>query len=367
VTGSAGNAVVFNLDVIVRSTGAGAGAIADKLPDFTSLIPSVNNDPLLIAQLPLLTVTFNIGRAGEENLSVVVEFDTQDTDNGIFDGANLNSTLTGTILNSGGGFFIRYTVTDPTGITFFEGGVEVALPPIQFDFLPIFVPINIQLPQPTPFQSALPDEAPPETLVALIPPIQQQTTFDDLLIAPDAPQSTDVRIIIVEKIDSNDDVELDRDDKHIVKEFVDAEAEQILENPSKLFERLKSGRFRIWLKDGVDAPRNLIWDVILRDGRPQAGGEGTERPPTDLPAETPEGAMPEGAAAPAPKTSEVEGPALPVVVETSAVDLEQDAVESSGQQAAATALPLPASPEQGWRTARRIDSTSTTSVRSNSP
>jgi len=376
VTGSAGNAVVFNLDVIVRSTGAGAGAIADKLPDFTPLVPSVNNDPVLLAQLPFLTVTFNIGRAGEENLSVVVEFDIEDTDSGIFDGTNLNAALTGTLFNSGGGFFIRYTVTDPTGITFFEGGVEVALPPIQFDFLPIFVPINIQLPQATPITSALPDQAPAETFVALIPPIQQQTTFDDLPITPDAPQATDVRIIIVEKIDSNDDVERDRNDDPILKEFVDAEAEQILENPSKLFEQLKSGRFRIWLKDGVDAPRNLIWDVILRDGRPQPGGEGTERPPTDLPAEAPEGAMPEGAAAPAPKTSEVEvpslpavdeGPALPVAPATSSIDFEQDALESSGQQEAAVALPLPASPEHGWRTARRIDSTSTSAVRSNSP
>jgi hypothetical protein len=390
VTGSAGNTVTFGPNVIVRSTNpAIGGAVADKLPDFTPVLPDTDNDPDLIAQLPFLEVLFNIGRAGEENLSVEVLFGTEDTDNGTFDGVNLNAPLNGTILDSGAGFTITFNVADPDGITFSEGGVVVELPPIEFDFLPIFVPINIQLPQATPFESALPNQTAPTTFVALLVPVQQQTTFDDLPVAPDVAPSTDVRIIIVEKIGPDDQVEQDRTDRPIVREFVDAEAEAILENPSKLFEQLKSGRFRIWLKDGLDAPRNLIWDVILQDGRPQAGGEGTERPPTEIPGDTPEGATPQGELAPPAKTSDtaVPGAAAPeahsvrsvdgappvfVTPETTSVDFgeQQDASEQSGQRSEAIELPpqpsQPPLPENGWRITRRL-SDSTSTLRSTSP
>jgi hypothetical protein len=198
-------------------------------------------------------------------------------------------------------------------------------------------------------------------LVAFVPttevvPIYQQTDFDDLHVPPYAPPSGDERIIIVEKIDAEENVEKDRNGDDIQRRIIGDEAEEILADPSKLFQKLKSGRFRVWLQDGAEAERNLIWDVILRDGKPEAGGEGNQRPPTELPAEPvpavpPEAADPaadaaalDGAAATGTDPATAEVPAAPASSDTETADgpVDLDAEGSAAGAAAVGALALPA-------------------------
>jgi hypothetical protein len=295
VKGSAGNQVMFGPNVIVQSD---TGAVADKLPAVTILIPSQPmDDPQIIAMLPNPEVHLTLGRIGELNLFATAQFDDQTSDavesiaSNTFNGVTIDTTLNGFLVPIGP-FTITVTVIDDPNITFFESGVEVALAPSVFTFGQAFETGMVMVP---PSAEALPLPT-PEPIVAAtpatVPPDFQVADPNDVPVPAEAPESGDERIVIVEKIDSHDEIEKDRDGKPIERQYRSEFAERILADPSKLFLRLRSGHFRIWLQDGAGAQRNLIWDVTLRDGVPERG-EGAIRPPTEMPRESPEQTLPE--------------------------------------------------------------------------
>jgi hypothetical protein len=311
-----------------------------------------------------------------------------------FDGENMDAVLNGFIPEGGAGFFINVTVTDDPNITFSEGGVVLERAPDVFQFDPVFIPFLVELPRAEPPTPSAPEPVEMATITPDVNPYLQLNTTEDLPVPPDAPASADVRIIIVEKIGPDGDVEVDRNDRKMTRDYVDRAAEEILEDPFKLFEKLKSGRFRVWLKDGLHAEPNLIWDVILRDGRPQAGGEGTLRLPTEAPGETADEVPGPGGDASTPETSQpgaddaasesatspaAAGSAPPAASEVAprlqAAPAQADPESNAEAQrdarpgaAAAGVLFLPAALRSfagnGWRTARRVGSALASLVRS---
>jgi hypothetical protein len=343
VVGRAGGLVVFAPNVIVRSS---TGAVADKLPFVTAIDTNIDN-------LPIVTATVTLGRAGEENLIVTVDFDGQDVQTESFDIgalAPITETFEGLVVAQVAQITITVTVIDDPNITFFEGGTEVARPPDVFISGPVFnTGLITSLPRAEPLPLPLPEPDAPATSAAEVTQILQGNNFDDLTAPPDAPPAGDERIIIIEKVDADGVVEKDRNGADIQRRILGEEAEEILADPSKLFQKLKSGRFQIWLKDGAEAERNLIWDVILRDGRPESGAEGTQRLPTETPAEAmPEAPAPDGGEA-AADMSEADDGSPP---DTGEVEANEGAAareagssasdgESPGAAAAAAGLLLP--------------------------
>ncbi len=92
----------------------------------------------------------------------------------------------------------------------------------------------------------------------------------------------DDRMIFIEKIDRNGNVEIDSNGKPVQQTLYGDEAQAVLDDLPGLFKTLDEGHWRIYLKEGGDAQQQLVRDVVLREGVPASQDAGTQdRPPTE--------------------------------------------------------------------------------------
>ena len=93
--------------------------------------------------------------------------------------------------------------------------------------------------------------------------------------------SRDELILIIQKVGPDGKVDKDQFGRPIQRTLYGADAIEWLTDLPELHERLDFGRWKIFTKEGQDGQMMLVEDVVLRDGRPVVGDEGTQdRPPT---------------------------------------------------------------------------------------
>lgn len=115
-------------------------------------------------------------------------------------------------------------------------------------------------------------------------------------------------ILIIQKIDSDGKVERDRFGRPIQRTLYGGDALELLTDLPELHERLDSGHWKIFTKEGEDGQMMLVEDVMLRDGKPVVGEEGTQdRPPTSEGTQPNEPSKAEDSEQSDRETSEVEG------------------------------------------------------------
>ena len=108
---------------------------------------------------------------------------------------------------------------------------------------------------------------------------QQDTEETQVLI--DSDSYSEQRIVILEKIAPDGNLARLPNGELLRREYYGSEGQDLLDDLPDLFDRLKEGHWRIYLKQGADAQPQLLRDIELRDGKPAGDDAGTQdRPPT---------------------------------------------------------------------------------------
>ncbi|MEW4488785.1 hypothetical protein AB1L42_11920 [Thalassoglobus sp. JC818] len=180
---------------------------------------------------------------------------------------------------------IQITLYDDPNILFTSGGEELgkvsvtSLAPVPGEGLFGSIPfdLSIEVPQPEPPRTEITETRDSDIEVAA-------TSEEDLEFetVTDIDTVQNERIVVIQKINSQGEVEVDRFGRPIQRSLYGKDAEAVLSNLPGLFEKLRDGHWKIFMKEGQDAQLQLVEDVELRDGRPASSDDsGTmDRPPT---------------------------------------------------------------------------------------
>ncbi|MCA9089755.1 MAG: S-layer family protein, partial [Planctomycetaceae bacterium] len=108
---------------------------------------------------------------------------------------------------------------------------------------------------------------------------RQDTEETQALI--DSDSYSEQRTVILEKIAPDGSPARLPNGELLRREYFGSEGQDLLDDLPDLFDRLKEGHWRIYLKQGADAQPQLLRDIELRDGKPAGDDAGTQdRPPT---------------------------------------------------------------------------------------
>lgn len=103
--------------------------------------------------------------------------------------------------------------------------------------------------------------------------------FTEGIVESDA--GRDELILIIQKIGPKGKIQMDQFGRPVQRTLHGPDALQRLNDLPGLHKRLDVGHWKIFTKEGEDGQMMLVEDVVLRDGRPVVGDEGTQdRPPT---------------------------------------------------------------------------------------
>ncbi len=295
--------VRFAENVIVRSN---TGSITQPVPSLT------NVDTPQVLSTGIATITGDFGRDAENEFTYVVDWDSDfgdetdifNTGDPLF--SHEEGMVVGTVPGVGPGDFdfdffysqnpnpdnpsapilITITVRDDAGISFFADGGNVDLgvitmsseAPVPGEGLggAIAFDLSIEVPQlgsprvqfTETFQGNSNDAG--ET---------EDENFTEGVVESDS--GRDELILIIQKIGPDGKVEKDQFGRSVQRTLHGADALQRLNDLPGLHKRLDVGHWKIFTREGEDGQMMLVEDVLLRDGRPVVGDEGTQdRPPT---------------------------------------------------------------------------------------
>ncbi|WP_417850602.1 beta strand repeat-containing protein [Thalassoglobus sp.] len=308
--------VRFADNVIVRSH---TGAITQPVPS------AKNIDTPQVLSNGIARITGDFGRNSEGTFIYVVDWDSVfGDDTQIFNSgdplySNEEGMVIGTVPGTGPGAFdfdhqyfgnpnpnnpsapilITISVFDDPNITFFADAGAIDLGEITFDSeAPIpgeglaggFVfDVSVDVPQ---------IEAPRVQFSENLEKEQgaiidtEEDDFSEGVVESEG--SRDELILIIQKIGPDGKVEIDQFGRPIQRTLHGADAIERLNDLPELHKRLDFGHWKIFTKEGEDGQMMLVEDVILRDGRPVVGEEGTQdRPPTSETMGDSTGKMPE--------------------------------------------------------------------------
>ncbi len=308
--------VRFAENVIVRSS---TGSITQPVPSLTNL-----QTPQVLST-GIATITGDFGRDDENTFTYVVDWDSvfgDDTE--VFNSgeplfSHEDGMVIGTVPGAAPGTFdfdhqffgnpnpdspsapilLTISVFDDSNISFFASGGTVDLGQITMNSeAPIpgeglaggFVfDVSVEVPQieapRVQFTESQSDEI--DNIIEV-----EEDDFSEGVA--DTEGTRDELILIIQKIGPDGKVEKDQFGRPVQRTLQGADALERLNDLPALHKRLDSGHWKIFTKEGEDGQMMLVEDVVLRNGRPVAGEEGTQdRPPTAESAGESTGTMPE--------------------------------------------------------------------------
>ncbi|TWT58598.1 hypothetical protein KOR42_19800 [Thalassoglobus neptunius] len=301
ITGEAVGDVTFAADVIVKS---GTGSITNPVP----LLENVSTPQVLTSGIAKILGDF--GRVNDNTFVFEILWDPDGPVEDVYTSGDpvysaQRQEFVGPAPGIGPGEFlfdhqylenpneespsspipIQITLYDDPNILFTSGGEELgkvsvtSLAPVPGEGLFGSIPfdLSIEVPQPEPPRTEITESR--DSDVEVVAESQEELEFETVT---DIDTVQNERIVVIQKIDSQGDVEVDRFGRPIQRSLYGKDAEAVLSNLPGLFEKLRDGHWKIFMKEGQDAQLQLVEDVELRDGRPASSNDaGTmDRPPT---------------------------------------------------------------------------------------
>lgn len=327
ITGKAGGKVTFGADVIVRSA---TGSIVDPTPSLSNVVtPQVTATGIAVIQgdfgrelenTYVYEILWQAGNSNTFSSGQVVNYVTPGMPSVNAPGDAAGKFIYDHMyfgnpdpLNPASPIPITITLFDDPNISFFENGdfeneigqvsttSEAEVPGEGLAGAAVF-DVSIEVPAleapRTVFTDALEtesDEVGSENL---------EEVFEGTI---ESEASRDELVLIIQKIGPDGKVEKDQFGRPIQRTLYGGDAIELLTDLPELHERLDSGHWKIFTKEGDDGQMMLVEDVVLREGKPVVGEEGTQdRPPTS---ENNQPAVPEEINAPVeanPETSQIQ-------------------------------------------------------------
>lgn len=301
ITGRAGGKVTFGADVIVRSA---TGSIVDPTPSLSNVVtPQVTATGIAVIEGDfgrelentfVYEISWQAGVSNTFSSGQVVTYVTPGMPNVNAPGDAAGSFIYDHMyfgnpdpLNPASPIPITITLFDDPNISFFEKGdfeneigqvsttSEAEVPGEGLAGAAVF-DVSIEVP---------PLEAPRTVFTDSLETESNEISNDEqeevLEGAIESEASRDELILIIQKISPDGKVERDQFGRPIQRTLYGGDAIELLTDLPELHDRLDSGHWKIFTKEGDDGQMMLVEDVILREGKPVVGDEGTQdRPPT---------------------------------------------------------------------------------------
>ena len=303
VTGMAGMSVNFTENVIVQSS---TGAITDPVP----LLMDVETPQVLSSGIAKILGEF--GRVNDNTFVFQILWDPEGpVEDILVSGDPIFSDefqqIVGVTPGIGPGSFlfdhfysanpneispsspipITITLFDDPNILFTEAGVELgrvsatSLAPVPGEGLAGGIPfdLSIEAPELIPPRVVVTESYQAEAANAEV--IDSSSVLESVV---DFESVQNERLLIIQKVDADGNVIVDRFGRPVQETLSGEEAQAVLNNLPELFDRLRDGRWKIFIQEGVEGPKQLVDEFDLRNGRPAGDvDEGLrDRPPTQI-------------------------------------------------------------------------------------